>query len=80
MRKKLKQYIGLVQTAEDQSGERVTTSEDLQGFWDMVYFQVEDVDRKFEAVKELEKNGWKLQVEQKPRTRRGKVRGVVGAG
>ena len=30
MNKKLKQYLGLVKVAEDQSGERKTTAEDLQ--------------------------------------------------
>ena len=30
MRQKLKQYLGLVDTAETQSGERKTTAEDLQ--------------------------------------------------
>ena len=30
MRQKLKQYIGLVDTAENQSGERKTSAEDLQ--------------------------------------------------
>ncbi len=30
IKQKLKQYLGLVATAENQSGERETTSEDLQ--------------------------------------------------
>jgi len=43
-----------------------------QGFWDMVYFQVEDVDKKFEQLSELERNGWK-QVTQQPKGRKAKV-------
>ena len=30
-----------------------------QGFWDMVYIQVEDVYRRFEGLTELEQNNWK---------------------
>ena len=43
-----------------------------QGFWDMVYFQVEDVEKKFEHLSELEKNGWKERA-QKPKGRKTKV-------
>ena len=39
----------------------------------MVYFQVEDIVRKFEALSELESNGWK-QATKRPKTRKGKVR------
>lgn len=31
----------------------------MQSFWDMVYFQVEDVQKKFDTIEKLEKNGWK---------------------
>ena len=43
-----------------------------QGFWDMVYFQVEDVEKKFEHLSELERNGWKERA-QKPKGRKTKV-------
>uniref|UniRef100_A0AAY4AV41 Disks large-associated protein 5 n=1 Tax=Denticeps clupeoides TaxID=299321 RepID=A0AAY4AV41_9TELE len=36
----------------------LVTCTDLQGFWEMVYFQVEDVDRKFGALREAEGRGW----------------------
>jgi len=39
----------------------------------MVYFQVEDVDKKFEQLSELERNGWK-QVAQQPKGRKAKRR------
>lgn len=32
---------------------------DLEGFWEMIYFQVIDVDNKFNQLIEIEKNGWK---------------------
>ena len=38
----------------------------------MVYFQVEDVEKKFEHLSELEKNGWKERA-QKPKGRKTKV-------
>jgi len=31
----------------------------LMGFWEMIYFQVIDVDKKFAYLEELENNGWK---------------------
>ncbi|XP_025109914.1 uncharacterized protein LOC112573606 isoform X2 [Pomacea canaliculata] len=47
MKQKLQQFSGLVDSCE--SGDPRTTCQDLQGFWDMVYMQVEDVDNKFVA-------------------------------
>ena len=32
----------------------------LQGFWDMVNFQVEDLYRKFSNLADMERNDWKL--------------------
>ncbi len=52
------QFGGLVDDCEFNRGDRPTTCSDLQGFWDMVYFQVEDVDRLFRELDELEANGW----------------------
>ena len=49
-----------------------THTHHTQGFWDMVYFQVEDVEKKFEHLSELEKNGWKERA-QKPKGRKTKV-------
>lgn len=39
-------------------GEFVTRDEDLEGFWDMVYLQVEDIKKMFENLFELRKNNW----------------------
>lgn len=37
-------------------------AEDLQGFWDMVYFQVENIYKKFSSFAEMESNSWKAVV------------------
>lgn len=34
------QFSGLIHNCENHIGEKETTCEDLQGFWEMVYFQV----------------------------------------
>merc|ERR1712034_108790 len=39
-------------------GEKETTCMDLKGFWEMIYFQVEDVEKKFAKLEMVEKNGW----------------------
>ena len=53
--------------------------EDLQGFWDMVYYQVEDVDKKFEKIARLENNNWveKITEDVTRKTVRAKKMGVV---
>lgn len=40
MKERFSQFEGLVDDCALGRGERVTTCSDLQGFWDMVYFQV----------------------------------------
>ncbi|KAM9462173.1 disks large-associated protein 5 isoform 2-T2 [Clarias gariepinus] len=71
MKERFAQFSGLVDDCDFGRGEKITTCTDLQGFWDMVYFQVEDVDKKFNALKEAEARGW--QEEIKPVTRQKKV-------
>ncbi|XP_051523693.1 disks large-associated protein 5-like [Myxocyprinus asiaticus] len=79
------QFSGLVDDCDLGRGEKITTCTDLQGFWDMVYFQVEDVNKKFNALKEAEARDWK-EAEDKlaPRKRVVKkppvARGKAGAG
>lgn len=36
------------------------TPADLQGFWEMVYLQVENVDALFADLEKLRANGWKV--------------------
>ena len=73
MKQKLKQYIQLVGQAEHGGGEQPTKVEDLQGFWDMVYFQVEDILKKFQGLESLEKNNWQAELESKVSSKKGKV-------
>ncbi|XP_036428932.1 disks large-associated protein 5 isoform X2 [Colossoma macropomum] len=71
MKERFGQFSGLVDDCDLGRGEKITTCSDLQGFWDMVYFQVEDVNKKFNALKEAEARGW--QEETKPVTKQKKV-------
>ena len=41
-----------------------TTPEDLEGFWDMVYIQVSDIDNKFSQLAQLEDNNWEEEKKQ----------------
>uniref|UniRef100_UPI00398EED88 disks large-associated protein 5 n=1 Tax=Pristiophorus japonicus TaxID=55135 RepID=UPI00398EED88 len=58
MAERFKQFNGLVDNCEFKTSEKEVTSTDLEGFWDMVYFQVEDVNKKFERLKVLQENSW----------------------
>ncbi|XP_039472064.1 disks large-associated protein 5 isoform X1 [Oreochromis aureus] len=71
MKERFNQFSGLVDDCELGRGEKITTCTDLQGFWDMVYYQVEDVNKKFDALKEAEGRGWVE--EHKPPPRQKKV-------
>ncbi|XP_014802485.1 PREDICTED: disks large-associated protein 5 [Calidris pugnax] len=55
---RFKQFEGLVDNCEFKRGEKETTCTDLDGFWDMVNFQIEDVNKKFENLKKLQDNEW----------------------
>ena len=41
------------------AGERVPLYEDLQGFWDMIKLQVDNVDDNFAEINTMSQNGWK---------------------
>ncbi|XP_069845816.1 disks large-associated protein 5-like isoform X2 [Dipodomys merriami] len=58
MKERFKQFEGLVNDCEYKRGEKETTCTDLDGFWDMVTFQVEDVNQKFNNLTKLEESGW----------------------
>uniref|UniRef100_A0A1E1XS99 Putative guanylate-kinase-associated protein n=1 Tax=Amblyomma sculptum TaxID=1581419 RepID=A0A1E1XS99_AMBSC len=58
MKERFAQFIGLIHICENNLGEKKTTCEDLQGFWDMIYFQVEDVNKKFGQLVKLQENAW----------------------
>ncbi|XP_029933425.1 disks large-associated protein 5 isoform X1 [Myripristis murdjan] len=70
MKERFNQFSGLVDDCELGRGEKITTCTDLQGFWDMVYYQVEDVHKKFDALKEAEARGWVEEHKPPPRQRR----------
>ncbi|CAM4320395.1 unnamed protein product [Leuciscus chuanchicus] len=84
MKERFGQFSGLVDDCELGRGEKITTCTDLQGFWDMVYFQVEDVNKKFNSLKEAEARDWKEEVRPVVRKRVAKkppaVGGKAGAG
>ncbi|KAM9426714.1 disks large-associated protein 5 isoform 3-T3 [Pholidichthys leucotaenia] len=58
MKERFNQFSGLVDDCDFSRGEKLITCVDLQGFWDMVYYQVEDVNKKFNALKEAEARDW----------------------
>ncbi|XP_073067313.1 disks large-associated protein 5 [Manis javanica] len=58
MKERFKQFVGLVDNCEYKRGEKETTCTDLDGFWDMISFQVEDVNQKFNNLTKLEESGW----------------------
>ncbi|XP_024141322.1 disks large-associated protein 5 isoform X1 [Oryzias melastigma] len=70
MKERFKQFSGLVDDCELGRGEKVTTCTDLQGFWDMVYYQVKDVNKKFDALKEAERRSWVEECKPPPRQRK----------
>ncbi|XP_061079134.1 disks large-associated protein 5-like isoform X2 [Conger conger] len=70
MRERFGQFQGLVDDCALGRGEQVTTCTDLQGFWEMVFYQVEDVNRKFSVLEEVESRGWKEELKPVPRKKR----------
>ncbi|NWV50543.1 DLGP5 protein, partial [Daphoenositta chrysoptera] len=55
---RFKQFEGLIDNCEFKRGEKETTCTDLDGFWDMINFQIEDVNKKFDNLKKLQDNEW----------------------
>ena len=52
------QFNTLIENCEFNLGEKETTCMDLQGFWEMIYFQVEDIQQLFSELEKLEQNNW----------------------
>ncbi|XP_047517327.1 guanylate kinase-associated protein mars [Pieris napi] len=73
MSQKFQQFAGLVDScdAADPS-QPLVTPVDLQGFWDMVYMQVENLDVRFAKLGEMQARGWAPEA-QKPREKRRKA-------
>ncbi|NWR85070.1 DLGP5 protein, partial [Furnarius figulus] len=75
---RFKQFEGLVDNCEFKQGEKETTCTDLDGFWDMINFQIEDVNKKFDNLKKLQDNEWQpLDVPSKAVVRKKAVPGGV---
>nr|XP_039248637.1 myosin-1-like isoform X1 [Styela clava] len=66
MRERFHQFSGLVDNCEFGTSEKPVTCQDLQGFWDMIYFQVEDVDAKFELLNKCQAADWDSNILAKP--------------
>ncbi|PNF28820.1 hypothetical protein B7P43_G04433 [Cryptotermes secundus] len=63
LKKKFCQFNGLIdrceKTSELETTEAPVMCSDLNGFWDMVYMQVEDVDLRFSKLEKLKLNSWR---------------------
>ncbi|XP_020815328.1 uncharacterized protein LOC110189537 [Drosophila serrata] len=61
---KMKQFEGLCHNNVNRSPEDEfpTTTDDLQGFWDMVYLQVVHLDSIFADIEQLKANNWKQRI------------------
>ena len=58
MSERFSQFSGLVDNCEYKLGEKETKTSDLRGFWDMIYNQVVDVDKKFARLSVLYQKDW----------------------
>lgn len=55
---RFRQFNGLIEDCEAKRGEKAILEEDLAGFWDMIYYQVEDLKKKYADLEELQRSGW----------------------
>jgi len=58
MKQRFGQFSTLIEQSENKTGEQEITCRDLDGFWFMIYPQVEDVYRKFGRLETLKNNKW----------------------
>ncbi|XP_039261008.2 uncharacterized protein LOC120337312 [Styela clava] len=62
------QFKSLVEQSEKQAlhqqlkDTKIITLSDLQGFWDMIYYQVQDVSTKFQRLDKIEQSGWNHEI------------------
>ena len=63
--KRFKQFKELIELHKDETAEKKATEEDLQGFWEMIHFQVEDVHKRFQDLEDLRAKNWE---EEKAKT------------
>ena len=62
---RFEQFRGLIYNCEFNLGDQKTTPMDLQGFWEMIYFQVEDIEKKFVDLEALQARNWQSEKPQK---------------
>ena len=55
---RFKQFSGLIDDCVLKRGEKEIKVEDLAGFWDMIYYQVEDLKTKYDQLEAMERNNW----------------------
>nr|CAH7762246.1 unnamed protein product [Callosobruchus chinensis] len=55
----------LIEECQRGGDERTVTCQDLHGFWDMVFLQVEDVDKRFNNLNKLKENNWREIITEK---------------
>ncbi|XP_035210937.1 disks large-associated protein 5-like isoform X1 [Stegodyphus dumicola] len=66
IRQKLKQFGDLVDESEHKTGEKEVTCQDLQGFWEMVYCEVDKLQNSFKKLEECQSNNWEFFPEESP--------------
>lgn len=65
--KKFGQFRALIEQCESGAGEQKVLAPDLEGFWSMVYMQVEQCNARFERLDKLKATEWREECEiQKP--------------
>jgi len=57
-RKRFNQFKELIELHKDKSAEKAAHASDLDGFWEMIFYQVEDVHKRFEELDQLQNRGW----------------------
>lgn len=56
--KKFQQFRGLIDQCESLAGDNRVLPEDLEGFWDMIYKQAENLDERYDKLDKLKENNW----------------------
>lgn len=64
IRERFNQFNNLVKDCENKSSEKEIRIDDLHGFWEMISFQIEDVEKAFENLETIKKNDWKVIVKE----------------
>lgn len=66
--KKFKKFSKLITDCESGKGEMLVTCKDLQGFWDMMYMEINNCDRRFEKLEKLRSRNWVEEQSPLPKT------------